>query len=143
MQHKDILQHTINVDGSDITVGRWLDLLAAGQYSEEVKKSWHLGIRTGNPPGTSPSKPSTKSPPCGAERCHRSTRVARRARENPASWVVLRGYRTSAIATQMRQSKYPAIDPRDYEIECRRNADGVRYDLYLKYVGKIVDEKAR
>ena len=35
VQHKDMLQHTINVDGSDITVGRWLDLLAAGQYSEE------------------------------------------------------------------------------------------------------------
>lgn len=35
VQHKDMLQHTINIDGSDITVGRWLDLLAAGQYSEE------------------------------------------------------------------------------------------------------------
>lgn len=65
--------------------------------------------------------------------------VARRARENPASWVVLRGYRTSAIATQMRQGKYPAIDPADHEIECRRNADGVRYDLFVKYIGKIVE----
>ena len=37
VQHKDMLQHTINIDGSDITVGRWLDLLAAGQYSEENK----------------------------------------------------------------------------------------------------------
>lgn len=66
--------------------------------------------------------------------------IATQARKNPAQWVVLRGYRTSAIATQMRQSKYPAIDPRDYEIECRRNPDGVRYDLYLKYIGKTVEK---
>ncbi len=38
----------------------------------------------------------------------------------------------------MRAGKYAAIDPQDYEIEMRRNEDGVRYDLYLKYVGKIV-----
>lgn len=65
--------------------------------------------------------------------------IAVKARQNPAQWVVLRGYKTSAPATQMRQGKYPAIDPRDYEIECRRNPDGVRFDLYLKYVGKIVE----
>ncbi len=43
----------------------------------------------------------------------------------------------------MRQGKYPAIDPDDYDIEVRRNADGVLYDVYVRYVGKVVEKRGR
>ena len=71
------------------------------------------------------------------------TNIAQEAFRNPAEWVVLRGFKSSATGTNMRQGKYPAIDPDDYDIEVRRNADGVLYDIYLKYVGKVVEKRGR
>lgn len=78
--------------------------------------------------------------PRGRAVSHLYTTASEMARKNPAEWVVLRGYKNHAIASRMRAGKYAAIDPQDYEIEMRRNEDGVRYDLYLKYVGKIVEK---
>ena len=73
----------------------------------------------------------------GRSRSKFYTEVAVKARKNPAEWVVLKGYKSAAIASHMRNGKYPAINPDDHEIECRRESDGT-YSLYLKYVGKIV-----
>lgn len=66
------------------------------------------------------------------------TTVAVSARKNPAEWVVLRGYRSSAVASRLRAGDYPAINPDDHEIEMRRSEDGTTWDLYVKYTGKIV-----
>lgn len=74
----------------------------------------------------------------GRKRSRFYTDVAVQARKNPAEWVVLKGYRSAAIASHMRAGKYPAINPDDHEIECRRETDG-RYTLYVKYVGKVVE----
>lgn len=73
----------------------------------------------------------------GRSRSKFYTEIAVTARKNPAEWVVLKGYKSAAIASHMRKGKYPAINPDDHEIECRRENDGT-YSLYLKYVGKVV-----
>lgn len=68
------------------------------------------------------------------------TTVAAKALKNPGEWVVIRGYRSGSVASLMRQGRYPAIDPRDHEIEVRKEDDD-SYSLYIKYVGKVVEKE--
>ena len=65
--------------------------------------------------------------------------VAARAVKCAPEWIILKGYSTPSSASQMRKGRYPAIDPRDYEIEARVQEDG-SYWVYLRYVGKIVEK---
>lgn len=67
------------------------------------------------------------------------TTIAQEAVKNPAVYIAVPGFKSTAVASNMRRGRYPSIDPRDYEIEMRKDPDGT-YTLYIKYVGKIVEQ---
>lgn len=82
--------------------------------------------------------PKRRNPGRGASTLY--TTAAAKALKNPGEWVVIRGYRAAAIASRMRAGAYQAIDPRDHEIEIRKEDDD-SYSLYIKYVGKVVEKE--
>lgn len=75
----------------------------------------------------------------GRARSQFYTTIAQEAVKNPAVYIAVPGYKSTAIASNMRRGRYPSIDPADFEIEMRKDTDGT-YTLYIKYVGKIVEQ---
>lgn len=86
------------------------------------------------------SVPPTQSGHASRQKMYKE--IAAAARNNPGDPFVIRGYATNVIATNMRKGKYPALTPvEDWEIQSRRNADGQRYDIYIRYIGKVEEEQ--
>ena len=82
---------------------------------------------------------TTVIPPRQSKRAARQKmylEVAAAAKSSPGDVIVIRGYSTQATATNMRKGRYPAINPDEFEIETRKNPDGIRYDVYLRYIGQ-------
>ena len=83
--------------------------------------------------------PPRESPRASRQRMYKQ--IAEEARKNPGDLYVIRGYSTPVVATNMRKGKYPAINPDEFEIESRRNRDGRRYDVYLRFIGSTEEKK--
>lgn len=78
--------------------------------------------------------PPLASPQANRQRMYKQ--LAQECKDNPGEPYVVRGFSSPASATQMRKGKYQAIDPNEFTIEVRRNKDGIRYDIYLTYIGE-------
>ena len=80
--------------------------------------------------------PPRQSPHAARQRMYKE--IAEKARSNPGDVYAIRGYATNVTATSMRQGKYPALTPvEDWEIQSRRNKDGERFDVYIRYIGPV------